>query len=79
MVSWIGPWGLSGPWGRTPWTQGTGCGLLGRRGLTAGVHGVHSVHGVHKNALYPASQEAALAAGYSQWLTDYVHLHRPVA
>ena len=23
-----------------------------------------------KNALYPASQEAALATGYSKWLTD---------
>ncbi|HQL10265.1 MAG TPA: hypothetical protein PLE35_11740, partial [Lentisphaeria bacterium] len=61
--------GLSGPWGRTPWTPGTGCGLLGRRGLTGGVH---SVHGVQKNAQYPASQEAALAAGYSQSPTDYV-------
>jgi len=37
MVPWIGPWGLSGPWGMTPWPPGTGCGLLGRRGLT-GVH-----------------------------------------
>ena len=57
--------------GKDALDTGAGCGLLGRRGLTAGVHGVHSVHGVHKNAQCPASQEAALAAGYSQSLTDY--------
>ena len=51
---------------RTFWTMGKDA--LDTGELTGGVH---SVHGVHKNAQCPASQEAALAAGYSQSLTDY--------
>ena len=47
---WIGPWGLWGPWGMTPWTLGTGCGLLGLRGLPSGSQdGVHIDQSVHRN------------------------------
>lgn len=56
----------------TPWTLGTGFGLLGRRGLTGGyqdsVHSVHSVHGVysvHTNAQCPVRKEVALADDYA--------------